>query len=138
MTRIDFYVLQAQSAQERLQFAARLIEKAWLQQCQVVVMAEEASASALDHLLWHFKPESFVPHGRNPTTADPVAIRLPGEEPPHRDLVVNLTNRAIPDFEQFQRLAEIVVQTPDVLEATRQQYGLYRQRGFIVNTHKLT
>lgn len=138
MTRIDFYVLQAPQPEERLQFAARLTEKAWQQNCRVLICAADASmAEDLDKLLWHIKPESFIPHSRDPAAADPVSICLDTAAPPHRELLINLAPRAPGGFEQFQRVAEIVVQIPDVLSSTRQHYSHYRERGHQVTTHKL-
>ena len=138
MTRIDFYVLQARSQEERWQFAARLIEKAWLQHCRVLLLVESAATgAALDTLLWSFKAESFIPHSDDAALPDPVAIRQDLVSPPHRELLINLTPVVPPGFEQFQRLAEIVIQAPEVLESTRRQSGIYREMGFSVTTHKI-
>lgn len=138
MTRIDFYVLQAQGRDERLQFAARLVDKAWQQSCKVLVRAaDSAMAEELDALLWHVKPESFIPHSRNPTSEDPILICLNSTGAPHRELLINLADSVPEDFAQFQRLAEIVVQTPNVLASTRLHFGHYRELGYNVNTHKL-
>jgi DNA polymerase-3 subunit chi len=138
MIRIDFYVLQAPSPDERLQFAVRVVEKAWLQNCKVVIRAADAAmADDLDMLLWRIKPESFIPHSRDPVTADPVSIRLDIHNPPHKELLINLAEGVPDGFEHFQRLAEIVVQVPAVLTATRLNFSHYRDRGYSVNTHKL-
>jgi DNA polymerase IIIc chi subunit len=37
--RIDFYVLTSAETDERLRYAVRLSEKAWQQQCRVVLLA---------------------------------------------------------------------------------------------------
>lgn len=136
--RIDFYVLQSTSAEERLHFAVRLVEKAWQQQCSAVVLTpDNAAARALDDLLWQFKPESFIPHSREDATA-PVFIASDTGLLPLRDLLINLGPSLPAEVERFQRLAEIVIQTPDVLEPTRLRYSRYREMGYQVNTHKLT
>ena len=138
MTRIDFYVLQAQQAEERLQFAVRLAEKAWQQNCKVLIVAGDTlMAENLDKLLWCIKPESFIPHSRDLATADPVMICLGTNDPPHRELLINLAPGAPSGFEYFQRVAEIVVQIPEILATTRLHYSHYRERGHNVNTHKL-
>lgn len=137
MLRIDFYVLQAQSHQDRLQFAVRLAEKAWAQNCTVVFrVSNEAAAQALDRLLWEYKPESFLPHGRPPTD-DPMVVTTDTQEIPTRDLLINLGQNLPAHLEQFQRLAEIVIQVPDILEQTRRRYGIYKDMGHTINTHKL-
>jgi DNA polymerase-3 subunit chi len=138
MTRIDFYVLQVQQAEERLQFAVRLAEKAWQQNCKVLIVAADTlMVENLDKLLWYTKPESFIPHSRDPAVPDPVSICLGTTEPPHRELLINLAPGAPSGFEYFQRVAEIVVQLPEILAATRLNYSHYRERGHNVNTHKL-
>lgn len=135
MLRVDFYVLQSQSHHERLQFAARLAEKAWAQQCDVAfLVADEATAQTLDSLLWEFKPESFLPHGRG-SSGDPLVIGTDAEALPARQLLINL-GHTMPET-QAQRLAEIVIQTPDVLDQTRRRYSRYKEIGHNINTHKL-
>ncbi|MCR6651745.1 MAG: DNA polymerase III subunit chi [Cellvibrionaceae bacterium] len=135
--RIDFYVLQSSSVEERLHFAVRLVEKAWLQNCSAVVLtADGTTADALDALLWRFKPESFIPHSRTDATA-PVFIGTDAGLLPLRELLINLGPSLPAEVERFQRLAEIVIQTPEVLEPTRFRYGRYREMGYQVNTHKL-
>lgn len=130
--------MQSADLNERLLFAARLADKAWMQGCRVLIRTGDAdSAGALDALLWQIKPESFIPHSRDRAAADPVLICRDTSDPPHRELVINLADGAPERFETFQRLAEIVVQAPQVLAATRRQFSLYRERGYSVNTHKL-
>jgi DNA polymerase-3 subunit chi len=56
---------------------------------------------------------------------------------PLRELLVNLGPVMPTEVERFQRLAEIVIQIPEVLEPTRARYSRYREMGYTVNTHKL-
>lgn len=136
MPRADFYVLQGHLQQERLQFAARLTEKAWLQTCTVaLLMEDEASARALDELLWQLKPESFLPHGRD--HKDPLLICTDASGVPTRDLLINLSSALPSEPDRFPRHAEVVIQTPDVLEQTRKRFGQYREMSYNLNTHKL-
>jgi DNA polymerase-3 subunit chi len=136
--RIDFYVLQSASIEERLHFAIRLTEKAWQQNCSVVLLvADTTTAEILDTQLWQFKPESFVPHSQVDTDA-PVVITTNPDLLPLRDLLINLGPALPRDVERFQRLAEVVIQLPEVLEPTRLRYSRYRDMGYSVNTHKLT
>lgn len=134
--RIDFYVLQSTAVQDRLQFAVRLLEKAWLQNCNAVLLAPDSTtADALDSLLWQFKPESFIPHSRVDESA-PIVISTDPGLLPLRDLLINLGPSMPAEVERFQRLAEIVIQIPEVLEPTRARYSRYREMGYTVNTHK--
>lgn len=135
--RIDFYVLQSLSLDERLNFAVRLTEKAWQQNCSVVLLAaDSATAELLDTQLWQFKPESFIPHSRMDVDA-PVVISTNPDLLPLRDLLINLGPALPREVERFQRLAEVVIQIPEVLEPTRLRYSRYREMGYSVNTHKL-
>ena len=136
--RIDFYVLQSSAVNERLHFAIRLTEKAWQQNCSVVLLAADvATAEFLDTQLWEFKPESFIPHSRVDMDA-PVMITTDPDLLPLRDLLINLGPAMPREIERFQRLAEVVIQLPEVLEPTRSRYSRYRELGYTVNTHKLT
>lgn len=135
--RIDFYVLQSPSPEARLHFAIRLTEKAWQQNCSVVLLVPDtATAELLDSELWQFKPESFIPHSQVDGDA-PVVITANPDLLPLRDLLINLGPTLPGEVERFQRLAEVVIQTPDVLEPTRQRYSRYKDMGYSVNTHKL-
>lgn len=135
--RIDFYVLQSSSSEERLHFAIRLMEKAWQQNCSAVLLAaDNATAEFLDTQLWQFKPDSFIPHSRVDADA-PVVITTDADMLPLRDLLINLSPVMPREVERFSRLAEIVIQVPEVLEPTRQRYSRYRDMGYSVNTHKL-
>ena len=140
MTRIDFYVLSASDDKSRWQFACRLAEKAVSRGNKVLIATQDEAASrAVDELLWTQRPESFVPHhivGQNtdgqstdaPTAKPPVVITHDLDDIDHHDVLVNI---------RFDRLAEIVIQQPEVLENTRQSYAFYKQRGYPVQTHKL-
>lgn len=140
MTRIDFYILQTDTERGRIEFAARLCEKAFKQDCQIMLLtADEQAAEQTSELLWQSRPESFLPHA-SAALADgntPIVISS-GEDNPHQhDLLINLTFALPPMFSRFARLAEIVVQTPATLAATRKHFAYYKARGYPVHTHNL-
>ena len=61
MTKIDFY--QIESDEAPLLFSCRLVAKIYRLGHQVHIHTEnEAQAKEIDALLWHFRPESFIPH----------------------------------------------------------------------------
>jgi hypothetical protein len=61
MTKIDFY--QIESDEAPLLFSCRLVAKIYRMGHQVHIHTEnEAQAKEMDALLWHFRPESFIPH----------------------------------------------------------------------------
>lgn len=145
MTRIDFYILQKNSEEARLEFAARLCEKAYRQDMSVMIITPNTTtAPKMDTMLWGFKPESFIPHieinattQNNTATVEAVLISSGKDEPSHHGLLINL-GFTIPDmFSRFQRVAEVVVQTPETLEATRNHFSFYRKRGYPVAPHNI-
>lgn len=140
MTQVDFYVLQATEPAARHAFAARLAEKAFRQNMTVMVWAQDQTqAQLLDDLFWQFRPEAFVPHQLpGASVSAPVLISHGQDDPTHSDLLINLSGETSAMFERFQRLAEIVVQTPEILAATRQNFRHYQTQGWPVKTHKLS
>ncbi len=141
MTEVDFYVLEADNQTARWHFACRLVEKAVRQGNKVMIATENETASReLDQLLWSFKPESFVPHvilGEDGSEEAPVVISHDGDDVQHHDVLVNVRASLPPQFSRFKRLAEIVVQDETILQATRNNYAFYKERGYPIKTHKL-
>lgn len=139
MTRVDFYILPHDSSHERLLYTCRLIEKVIRQGNRVMVMVDDDELDTLNDLMWTFKPESFVPHARiSDAHPDlPVIISSNEVESSHHDVMINLQSRLPNQFSRFERLLEIVVQKPHVLEATRENYKFYMSRGYPTQTHKI-
>lgn len=140
MTRIDFYILQANTEHERLHFAAKLCEKAFKQELRVMLLTEnEETARLTSEQLWQFKPESFVPHtfAALADAQTPIVISSGEDDINHHGLLINLSLTVPSMFSRFQRLAEVVVQSPATLTATRRHFAYYKARGYPVNTHNL-
>jgi len=141
MTKIDFYILPQETLSARQHFACRLTEKAVSQGNRVMLATRDShETQILDELLWTFRPESFLPHastGDNETEKAPILISHAGDDMSHHDVLINLRNEIPEIFSRFQRLAEIVVQEPDVLSATRQHFAFYKERGYALDTHKI-
>ena len=151
MTRIDFYILQSDNDQARLDFSCRLIEKAFSQGNRVLIQTESLTASnELDHLLWYFKPESYVPHvihAHSDTTefnlSEPVVIsheadkiNLPETSPPF-GLLLNMSHDVPVRFKQHTRYAQIVNQSPKRLEASRKHFAFFKEQGYSVEVNKI-
>ncbi len=141
MPRVDFYVLLDQRANGRALLACRLVDKAYSLGHAVYVLAgSEAQAEALDDLLWTFRQDSFIPHERYPLTGEensPVLIGtvLPTEAT--AQVLINFTDRLPEGFERYERVVELVDQTPEVLTQSRERFKQYRERGCVPETHKL-
>ncbi|WP_417534016.1 DNA polymerase III subunit chi [Marinobacterium stanieri] len=131
MSRADYYILPDSDPDSRAAFLCRLCDKILGLGLRVFISTEhESDARRLDQQLWSARPESFVPHvllGNTPES--PIEIGWGEQLPDHRQVFVNLSAK-LPDAAfDFKRIVEIVVQTPEVLAATRDNYARCRDRG---------
>lgn len=141
MTDIDFYILSAQQPEQRLEFACRLIEKAYRSRCKILVQFDNLEqAKSFDELLWSFREGSFIPHSlldaNSAAEIDPncpVHIVYDEQQPPHFDVLVNLATNIPSTFGRHKRVLEIVIQQDDVLKSTRNNYRFYKERGYPIN-----
>lgn len=123
-------------------YVCRFIEKVErLGHSILVVVDTFDQAQEIDDLLWSFKPESFIPHqiigGEEDVKVEITYAEESGTIPSgqHQDVLINLGSQ-IPDFfSRFARVAEIVIQEPNILENTREHYRFYKQRGYPINQH---
>ena len=125
--------------EQRLQVAARLADNAFQQGHRIFInAADETQARTLDELLWSFRPASFVPHGlHGQEHSDTIAIGWGQEPQDHNDLLINLQLDIPPFFSRFQRVAEVVTQDPDSLQALRKSWKFYKERGYQLEKHDL-
>ena len=141
MTRVDFYILAAAEPQERLLFACRLTEKAYRKGHQVYLHAASAEqVTELNELLWSYRAESFIPHNVvNDGATSPARVEIGHQDDPitHADVMVNLADKIPTFFSRFMRVAEVVIQQPEVLANARDSFGFYRDRGYPMKTHDL-
>jgi DNA polymerase III subunit chi len=136
--RVDFYVLKGADT-DRLRFACRLAEKAWLRGGRVLLLLEDPTELAtLDELLWTFSDRSFVPHevaqGVEPVES-PVVLatsRVPGP-----DILVNLASGVPQDLAGFERVLEIIDADPARREAGRRRFKAYRELGLEPVSHDI-
>jgi len=138
-SKADFYLLPNDDPEDRGRFLCRLLEKVCAMGHQAYIQTEDArAAQQLDQLLWEFKPEAFIPHGlQGEDHQSAVEIGWGNQRPQHRDLFINLALDAPEDITQFDRILEIVVQSPPVLEATRQNFRRYKELGIPAEMHDL-
>lgn len=136
MTDIDFYILSAQQPEQRLDFACRLIEKAYRSRCKVYVHFDtQAQASNFDERLWSYRESSFVPHKLidDVEKADEncaVILGFGDHTPDFFDVLVNLGQTIPSTFARYKRVLEVVIQQDEVLADTRNHYRHYKERGY--------
>ena len=139
MTRVGFYIVENDDADSRLRLALRLTDKAHQQGHRIFIHSEsEEEARTLDERLWAFRPASFLPHALAPTEPDAQIVIGWGQEPEaHDDLLINLCTEVPRFIGRFHRVAELVNQEPHRLEALRNSYRHYRERGYQLEEHRL-
>ncbi|MGE6661795.1 DNA polymerase III subunit chi [Pseudomonas sp. NPDC077408] len=132
MTRIEFYVLPDSQPVGRVKAACQLASKGWQHGLSVFIRCQDIQqCSELDELLWTFRAERFIPHEFHDD--DPHAPVVIGtEQPPaaEQGLLINLSPTLSPYTDQFSRVIEIVNQQAELLTVCRDNFRLYRQRGY--------
>jgi DNA polymerase-3 subunit chi len=139
MTRVDFYVVKSSGAEARLSVAARLTEKALGRGHRVFINCDSRSQlDTLDDYLWRFKPSSFVPHCPAAIDAEEQVV-LGFEDAPgsHNDVLINLALAPPSFFARFERVGEVVTQDENSLQALRDAWRHYKDRGYPLTKHDL-
>ena len=125
-----------------LDYACRLLRKAYRSGAKVAVHAEPALLDRLDQALWAFEPLEFVPHVMLPRDgADAgwlalspiVLVKGDGPAPPQCRIGVTLAGHAVPDVGAFDRLIAIVGLDPEHREAGRLRWREYERAGHAVS-----
>jgi len=139
VTRVDFYVLADRRPLARERIVCRLAEKAYGQQQRLYVHAQAAAqVEALDGLLWTFRQQSFIPHGRlSSGDSEPVLLGHDGEPPHDYALLINLAPEVPLFFSRFERVIEVIDGTPERRAQGRERFRFYKDRGYSLQTHKL-
>ena len=130
MTRIDFYQLNPERHRYD-QVVCQLCQKAYdSQQLTLLLTQNEQQSQHLDHKLWTFRDDSFLPHdhGDTPELVTPILIHDQPEPRGDRQLLINLSAAVPAYFAQFERVIELV--TEDNKSQAREHYSYYKQRGY--------
>jgi DNA polymerase-3 subunit chi len=141
VTEVFFYILEDEADDASARFACRLTEKAHENGHRVYLhVADDASAEALDSLLWVFRQGSFVPHaqkGALESDDDLTPVVIGSGEPPSGfdDVLINLGGEVSRFFSRFARHNEIVA--PADVDAARTRYRFFKDRGYALTTHKI-
>ena len=151
MTRIDFYIIEDGTEEATETFICRLTEKAWLQNNAVYIHTmDEPHSTKYDEILWTFNETSFIPHQLDATelpevtlTGDANKAVLIGHQSAadithHHDVLINLNHEAPSFFSQFDRVAEIITNDETSKIKGRERYQFYRDRGYALETHKMS
>lgn len=139
MSRADFYTLKDSHGDARYRLLQQLLSKSLRQGTAVHIHCRDAAeVSHLDNYIWAFKPESFLPHhalsDEQPPMQSPITLGHGQQRSAKAGICVNLSAEPVQGYE---RIIEIVVQEPTILEQTRAHYRHYQQAGHEMNLHKL-
>ncbi len=133
MTRIDFYQLNP----ERHRYdhvVCQLCQKAYDSNQLTLLLTHDAQQSQhLDHKLWTFRDDSFLPHDCEQESSRLTPILIHDNPVPRgdRQLLINLSSEVPPYFAQFDRVIELV--TEDNKQQARAHYSYYKERGYPLN-----
>jgi DNA polymerase-3 subunit chi len=137
MTSIDFYTHVA----DRLEVAARLVAKAFVQHGSVRVLTPDAATTEdLDRRLWLKPPIAFLPHCRVSSALageTPIWVDHVDDHPGPAAVLINLQAEPPSFFSRFERLVEIVGIDQTDAAAGRARFRFYRERGYELRTHSL-
>lgn len=144
--QVDFHSRVA----DKLGHACRLLRKAVRQGARVQVSGSQPELDALDHALWSFDPQDFVPHlrwrqhGAPPPSLHRTPVWLLDTGAPWPQgvsgptVLVNL-GPAAPEADalppELARVIEIVGEDPTEVEAGRRRWRQYVQRGLEPTHH---
>lgn len=143
MPRIDF----AFGAPHRLRTACQVVHKNYLAGRNLLVYSSNAKTlQAFDRMLWSFEPTAFVPHAyaSEPQAASTSVVLCEAQpltvaKQLFSDLpwLINLDSACPPEFEQFERIVEIVSAQAEDRDAARERWRQYTSAGLAPKAHDL-
>ncbi len=139
MTSIAFHF----NAPSKLTYACRLLRKAASSGSTVAVIADEAMLAKLDEQLWSFSALDFVPHGHAISLSEQQKAQTPiwlcsrALDGQGLQVLVNLSAEVPADFDQFERVIEVVSQDEADRQSARMRWKHYNERGMEIVRHDL-
>lgn len=130
----------------KLAYAQRLVRKAYRSGARLVVTGDLTELRALDQQLWTADEQDFIPHvldaaGDLPERLHATPIWLtprPDQVPAGHQVLVNLGAAVPAGLASYQRLFDIVSQSPDDRQMGRARWKMYVQLGWDVRPHEVT
>ncbi|WP_051711154.1 DNA polymerase III subunit chi [Andreprevotia chitinilytica] len=121
------------NVRNREQALCQLVGKAVARGLTLNVLAgSEAAAMALDRLLWEQPQIGFLPHcaaDADIAPATPVVVDYRSNKLTIRNALFNWTDGIPPDFQQYERVIEIVEQDDAQRTAARERWRAYQAHG---------
>lgn len=130
MTRIDFYQLNPERPRFD-QVVCQLCQKAYEnKQLTLLLTQSPQKTEHLDHRLWTYSDDSFLPHDCEETEGlvTPILIQDNPDPRGNRQLLINLSSQVPTYFAQFERVIELVIEENKT--QAREHYSYYKERGY--------
>jgi DNA polymerase-3 subunit chi len=139
--RIDFYKLNSQNRASINRFCCQLADKVVKMGNPVFVRTkDEAETRILDDIMWTFNDSSFLPHAvAGETEDDDVAVNI-GHQPSGKQgyLLINLADALPENPDNYERIAEIINDAPQILQQGRARYAAYKKGAYPLHYHEIT
>ena len=135
MTEIAFHV----NTTDKLDYACRLLRKAWGAGSKVVVTGDPEFLRELDAALWTFSPVDFVPHCYDAPSPvrelSPIVFAESLQSAPHVEVLLNVGAEVPAGFERFERMIELVSSEDGDLRNGRLRWKHYASRGYAMTRY---
>lgn len=139
--RIDFYKLNSQNRTSINRFCCQLADKVVKMGKPVFVMTrDETESHLLDDIMWTFSDSSFVPHAIQGDTDDSDAAVIIGHSASASGgyLLINLSDEIPENTLNYERVAEIINDSPENLQHGRARYSAYKKNAYPLHYHEIT
>ena len=142
MTEVAFHFNTA----DKLNYACRLLRKAYAASAKVIVTGELQLMQLLDQNLWTHDQASFIPHCLSDAAANllefsPVILFEDSQLPPslpHHQVLLNLGRNLVAGFETFERIIEVVSLEEEDKVMARKRWKHYAERGYHLVRHDVS
>jgi len=122
-------------------FCCKLADKVVKMGNAVFVKTRDAAETrVMDELMWTFNDSSFLPHAVLGDTEDSSAPVIIGHSAADSGayLLINLSEEFPINAQNYQRIAEIINETPETLQQGRMRYSAYKQDAYPLHFHQIT
>ena len=139
--RIDFYKLNSRNSTSINRFCCQLSDKVVKMGHSVFVRTKDArETQLLDDMMWTYSDSSFLPHARLEDNDDGDAPVIIGhsEASSAGYLLINLSDELPGNIHDYERVAEIINDAPDILQKGRGRYSTYKKDAYTLHYHEIT
>ena len=137
MTEVSFYT----NVIDQTRLIGKLLNKAQNAGRRLhISVRDEQHSKTITQDLYKLEPTSFfgiISHPSQEVHDLTSAIINHTTNYSHNDIIVNLTPQVPDNFSAFKRVIEIVSREKANVDAARERYRWYRDRGYYISTHKL-